>query len=118
MTDDHQAPATPSAPSFLTAFFTFTALIIGLMSGLYVWEAGLHGLLLIAVALTAALGLWLGHSYHQLRKFIFSGIQKSAPALIIFLLIGVVIAAFIQAGTVATLIYYVLQILSVSFYAA
>ncbi|MGB1537220.1 MAG: Na+/H+ antiporter NhaC family protein [Pseudomonadales bacterium] len=112
MTDDHQAPATPSAPSFLTAFFTFTALIIGLMSGLYVLEAGLHGLLLIAVALTAALGLWLGHSYHQLRKFIFSGIQKSAPALIIFLLIGVVIAAFIQAGTVATLIYYVLQILS------
>ena len=112
MTVLKQSPETPSAPSFLTAFITFCTLIIGLMSGLFVLEAGLHGLLLIAVGLTVVLGLWLGHSYQQIREFIFSGIQQSAPALIIFLLIGVVIAAFIQAGTVATLIYYVLHILS------
>ena len=112
MTVLKQSPETPSAPSFLTAFITFCTLIIGLMSGLFVLEAGLHGLLLIAVGLTVVLGLWLGLSYQQIREFIFSGIQQSAPALIIFLLIGVVIAAFIQAGTVATLIYYVLHILS------
>ena len=71
----------------------------------------MHGLLLIALISLTGLGLWLGVPYSALRKFLFDGLSSSMPALIIFILIGVVIASFIQSGTVATLVYYGLQLL-------
>ena len=86
-------------------------LLTWLVAGLFILEAGLHGLLLTALVSLVGLGLWLGTPYHTLRKFVFDGLAASMPALIIFILIGVVIAALIQSGTVGTLVYYGLQLL-------
>ncbi len=82
-----------------------------LVAGLFILEAGLHGLLLTALISLIGLGLGLGVPYRTLRKFVFDGLAASMPALIIFILIGVVIASFIQSGTVGTLVYYGLQLL-------
>jgi len=86
-------------------------LLAWLVAGLFILEAGLHGLLLTALVSLVGLGLWLGTPYHTLRKFVFDGLAAAMPALIIFILIGVVIASFIQSGTVGTLVYFGLQLL-------
>ena len=91
-------------------------LLTWLVAGLFILEAGLHGLLLTALVSLVGLGLWLGTPYHTLRKFVFDGLAASMPALIIFILIGVVIASFIQSGTVGTLVYYGLQLLRPEFF--
>ena len=98
-------------PSFTVAATSTALLFAWLVAGLFVLEAGLHGLLLTALISLTGLGLWLGVSYHTLRKFVFDGLAASMPALIIFILIGVVIASFIQSGTVGTLVYYGLELL-------
>ena len=98
-------------PSFTVAATSTALLFAWLVAGLFVLEAGLHGLLLTALISLIVLGLWLGVSYNTLRKFVFDGLAASMPALIIFILIGVVIASFIQSGTVGTLVYYGLQLL-------
>ncbi len=98
-------------PSFSVAAGSLALLFGWLSAGLFVFGAGLHGLLLIALISLTGLGLWLGVPYSALRKFLFDGLSSSMPALIIFILIGVVIASFIQSGTVATLVYYGLQLL-------
>ena len=98
-------------PSFTVAATSTALLFAWLVAGLFVLEAGLHGLLLTALISLIGLGLWLGVSYNTLRKFVFDGLAASMPALIIFILIGVVIASFIQSGTVGTLVYYGLQLL-------
>ena len=100
-----------SVPSFTVAATSTALLFAWLVAGLFVLEAGLHGLLLTALISLIVLGLWLGVSYNTLRKFVFDGLAASMPALIIFILIGVVIASFIQSGTVGTLVYYGLQLL-------
>ena len=103
-------------PSFTVAATSTALLFAWLVTGLFVLEAGLHGLLLTALISLTGLGLWLGVSYHTLRKFVFDGLAASMPALIIFILIGVVIASFIQSGTVGTLVYYGLQLLRPEFF--
>lgn len=100
-----------SQPSFAVAASSIAVLFAWLVAGLFILEAGLHGLLLTALISLIGLGLGLGVPYRTLRKFVFDGLAASMPALIIFILIGVVIASFIQSGTVGTLVYYGLQLL-------
>ena len=97
--------------SFTVAATSITVLFAWLVVGLFVFAAGLHGLLLTALISLTGLGLWLGAPYNTLRKFVFDGLATSMPALIIFILIGVVIASFIQSATVGALVYYGLQLL-------
>ena len=105
-----------SLPSFTLAATSVAVLFAWLVAGLFILEAGLHGLLLTALIGLIGLGLSLGAPYHTLRKFVFDGLAASMPALIIFILIGVVIASFIQSGTVGTLVYYGLQLLRPEFF--
>jgi len=76
---------------------------------LFVLKAGLHGTLLISLTFIATYLVVLGYSYSDIKTAMFAGLSKSMPAMVIFLLIGIVIVTFIQSGTVPTLIYYGLK---------
>ncbi|MBT5031366.1 MAG: Na+/H+ antiporter NhaC [Proteobacteria bacterium] len=102
---------TRSEPGVWHALFTFTAMLLWIAYGLFVLEAGLHGVLLIALVWVIANSLWLGNRYADIRTAMMNGMARAMPALFIFLLIGVVIASFILSGTVATLVYYGLMFL-------
>ena len=97
---------TRAEPGVWHALFTFTAMLLWIAYGLFVLQAGLHGVLLIALVWVIANSLWLGNRYVDIRTAMMNGMARAMPALFIFLLIGVVIASFILSGTVATLVYY------------
>ncbi|WP_028864201.1 Na+/H+ antiporter NhaC [Psychromonas aquimarina] len=105
------------APSFIHALITFSAVcaIIGL--GLFVYAVNLHSLLLLCL-LTAAGSAWCLYrgDFSPVIKAMNSGIERALTSIYIFLMIGVLIAAFIQSGTVATLIYYGLTFISPSIF--
>lgn len=98
-------------PSISHALICFIGLLIWVCYGVLVLETGLHGILLIGLTWVVANVLVLGHRYEHMREAMLAGMTRAMPALFIFILIGVVIAAFIMSGTIGTLVYYGLKFL-------
>lgn len=98
------------------SFFHSLTVFIGLFGfialGMFVLDKQLHIVLffcLIWVGINARL---MGFEYLTLREMMSAAISRALPAFYIFMLIGLVIAALMKSGTVATLIYYGLDWLS------
>lgn len=101
-----------SKTSFFHAFLVFLGLFGLIAVGMFVLGKQLHIALflgLIWVGLNARL---VGFEYLTLRAMMSAAISRALPAFYIFMLIGLVIAALMKSGTVATLIYYGLDWLS------
>tara|TARA_R110002073_G_scaffold115350_4_gene253076 strand:- start:5504 stop:6928 length:1425 start_codon:yes stop_codon:yes gene_type:complete len=98
-------------PTLLHASTCFLGLLIWIGVGIFVLEAGLHGILLVGLVWVALNALVLGFHYDHMRQAMLVGMQRAMPALFIFLLIGVVIATFITSGTIGTLVYFGLKFL-------
>ncbi len=103
----------PIAPSFTLALGTFFSIVVVIGVGLFILKVSLHSLMLIAllIASGAAWSLYKGE-FAPIRDAMNTGITRAFSAIYIFILIGVLIAAYIQSGTVATLISYGLQFIS------
>lgn len=100
-------------PSFKASLLTFGSIIAVISFGLFYLKVNLQSLLLICL-LIAGFSAWqISRSgFKPIREAMNHGIQRALTAIYIFILIGVLIAAFIQSGTVGTLIYYGLESVS------
>jgi NhaC family Na+:H+ antiporter len=58
----------------------------------------------------------LGFNYEEIKSAMISGIQKGLGAIFIFFLIGILVAALIESGTIGGLIYYGLDLLHPTFF--
>jgi NhaC family Na+:H+ antiporter len=96
-------------PSLSHAVVCLLGLFLWIAFGLFILDAGLHGVLMLGLVWVASNALVLAPSYHQIREAMRLGASRAMPAMFIFLLIGIVIVTFIQAGTIGTLIYYGLE---------
>ncbi|WP_299495292.1 Na+/H+ antiporter NhaC [uncultured Shewanella sp.] len=104
-------------PSFLQSLVTFSAIICVIGFGHFYLHTSLHSLMLISLIIAGFSALPLSQDrFTSIRKAMNKGIQTALPAIYIFLLIGVLIAALIQSGTLASLIYYGLTFISPSIF--
>lgn len=94
------------APSFLHAAFCFAGVLLLISLGLFVFQVNLHVLIFLALIWSGLHASGLGYSFAAIRHMMDDGIVKALPAIYIFLLIGMVIASFMQSGTIASLLYY------------
>jgi NhaC family Na+:H+ antiporter len=101
----------PQEPGFLQSVICFGGVIVIVIAGLLWLEVSLHSLLLIAIVWVAVHSATLGFSFLAIKTAMISGIQKGLGAIFIFFLIGVLIAAFIESGTIGGLIYYGVDLL-------
>ena len=75
--------------------------------------------LLTATAIAAFIGIKLGYSWNDMEQSIIKGISHSMIAILILLVVGSLIGSWMLSGTVQTMIYYGLQLISADwFYAA
>jgi NhaC family Na+:H+ antiporter len=75
--------------------------------------------LLIAAAVASVIGVRLGHRWADIEKGIIAGIANAMIAVLILLVVGSLIGSWMLAGTVQSLIYYGLMLISAEwFYAA
>ena len=74
-----------------------------LLLGLFALSLSLHALLLTSLGALMVCGRLLGIGIDELRDGLFQGIQDAIPALVIFLMIGVLMASFMLSGTVPSL---------------
>ncbi|MFJ7934511.1 Na+/H+ antiporter NhaC [Sporosarcina sp. NPDC096371] len=75
-------------------------------------EQGPHIPLIIGTS-TAALVAWkAGYTWKDIEEMMYKGIRLALPAVVIIILVGLTIGAWMGGGIVATMIYYGLQIIT------
>ena len=112
-----QEAATPRAPSLLDALIPVIALVvlIGLTIGLFGTDAtgGPLQVALITSALVAgAVALKNGHTTARVRDAAIGGVSSALGAVYILLGVGALIGAWNMAGTIPTVVYYGVGLLS------
>lgn len=101
----------PQEPGFLQSLVCFGGVIVIVIAGLLWLGISLHSLLLIALVWVAGHAAFLGFHFQEIKSAMISGIEKGLGAIFIFFLIGVLIAALIEGGTIGGLIYYGVDLL-------
>jgi NhaC family Na+:H+ antiporter len=101
------------SPSFAQSALTFGLIVATIGIGLFILNISLHSLMLVCLVI-GVFSAWrlTGGDFNSIRNAMNDGISRAFGAIYIFILIGVLVAAFIQSGTVATLIYYGLEFIS------
>lgn len=100
------------SPSFGVSLLAVAAIIAILMVGILTLHVDLHILLILGLISTTLIGMSQGISFTRFADGMAAGVTKGLPAMFIFILIGVLIGAWISAGTVPALMYYGLKLVS------
>lgn len=102
----------PTTKTAVTALLTvITVILISIRTALVLQSA------LVLGAMTASLfALYLGLSWKEIESGMISGIKNALGASIILIIIGMVIGSWVLSGTIQTMVYYGLEILSPSFF--
>ncbi len=103
-------------PSFLHSLICFGGVMIIVIAGMLLLDINLHSLLVIAVIWVASHSARLGYDFNTIKFAMIAGIQKGLGAIFIFFLIGILVAALIESGTIGGLIYYGLDLLHPTFF--
>ena len=102
-------------PSFLEAIIGFT-LILGVMIVGIGFKVGMQTPILFGAITAAVVALYLGNKWEQIQEWIIKGISYSMVANIILMFSGMLVGLWIIGGTVPTLIYYGLDLISPSIF--
>lgn len=99
-------------PSFKLSLFVVVSVIAILILGITLIDADLHVLLILSLSFSCIVSYMLGYDFDQLTEGMQKSISQVMPAMMIFILIGVIIGSWITAGTVPAIIYYGLKFLT------
>ncbi len=107
----------PKAPTLLDALIPIGALVAMLALSVYLFgsdsSSGPNQIVLaMAAAIAAIVAIKNGHKWFDLQRAIIAGISTAMVAVLILLAVGALIGTWLMAGTVPSLIYYGMQILS------
>lgn len=103
----------PRKPSFGLALVPvlLTLLVLGIQL-FYFGDFTPHIPLAIGLAITALVGIYLGHDWGNMEDGVFRVINVSLPSVSVLIVVGMIIGVWIASGTVPSLIYYGLKVLS------
>ncbi|MFC7187288.1 Na+/H+ antiporter NhaC family protein [Halorubrum yunnanense] len=99
-------------PSLAAALVPVLAVVAFLGIGSAVLGLDPHPPLLWSIAFVGGFGLWLGYDWEELFDGIANGLVMGLQALLIIFTIYGLIATWVSAGTIPTLMYYGLEVLT------
>jgi len=106
----------PQEPGFSQSLICFGGVIVIVIAGLLLLSINLHSLLLIALVWVAFHSVAIGFHFREIKAALIAGIVRGLGAIFIFFLIGVLVAALIEGGTIGGLIYYGVDLLHPTFF--
>jgi NhaC family Na+:H+ antiporter len=117
-TEPARQPRPPSLADSLIAIGVLIALVAA--SFLLFGENAAYGPTQVALILGATLAAgfaWKnGHAWGNIRKAVVDGIASALPAIFILLAVGALIGTWAMSGTLVTMVYYALGMLSPSYF--
>ena len=91
-------------------------MIISMLFTVVVLEQAPHIPLMIGTAIAAIVAYYHGYSWQDIEEMMYKGIRLALPAIVIIILVGLIIGAWIGGGVVATMIYYGLKLITPSLF--
>ena len=103
-------------PKLIQALITFGILIVVMAVGIKVFEVDPHIPMFIGVIAAAVMAMVLGYKWSDIEKMMVDGISKAMQSILILAIVGMMIGTWVMSGTIPTMIYYGLKLLSPSFF--
>ena len=94
------------------ALISFIGLIIVMSIGIKVFEVDPHIPMFVGVIIAAIMAMVLGYKWSDIEKMMIDGIGKAMQSILILAIVGMMIGAWLLSGTIPTMIYYGLKLLS------
>ena len=98
------------------ALISFIGLIIVMSIGIMVFEVDPHIPMFIGVIISAIVAMSLGYKWSDIEKMMVDGIGKAMQSILILAIVGMMIGTWLLSGTIPTMIYYGLKLLSPRFF--
>ena len=102
----------PRKPTLLVSSIPIIVLIICLSVTIIVYDGSPHIPLILASCVAGIIALSLGNKWKDIENGFINTIQMSMQAILILMIVGALVGCWILSGTVPTMIYYGLKILS------
>lgn len=104
-------------PAFIEALLVLAAAAAMISYGVLVLGVDAHIPIIFSAALVAVVGRWLlGISWGEIEEGMLTGITMALQAIIILMTVGLIVGSWILSGSVPSMIYYGLNILSPGFF--
>lgn len=101
---------------FKDSLIVFLSIITTLVLGVGILKIDLHVVLLISLFITITYTLFKGYTWEKIKTGMRLSITRAYDAMLLFILIGATIGVWMLSGTIPSLIYYGLDILSPSIF--
>ena len=106
-------------PSFFEAIIPILVMV-GLMVYVFAFSHeeydAAHMPLVVALIVTCIIGFICGHTFQDMLEGIMNRINATLEAILILLTVGLLVSSFMMSGTIPTVIYYGLDLLSPQFF--
>ncbi|MGN4125120.1 Na+/H+ antiporter NhaC [Lysinibacillus sphaericus] len=94
------------------ALLTFAIMIFTMLLTVVVLEQSPHVPLIVGTTVAAIVAKKHGFKWIEIEEMMYKGIRLALPAIVIIILVGLTIGAWIGGGVVATMIFYGLKLIS------
>lgn len=102
-------------PTMFLAVLPIIAMVIFLSFGYIFFQLPPEPLIIMSAIVAGAIAIYLGHSYQDIMDSISEKIAKTMPAILILIVVGFMIGAWMVGGTIPMMIYYGLKIIDPQF---
>ncbi|GAB3059262.1 hypothetical protein GCM10027286_23630 [Virgibacillus ainsalahensis] len=102
--------------SLLQAIIPLAVMITVMAITIIVLEGDPHVPLILGTVVAALVAWRAGFKWQDIEESMYKGIRLALPAIVIIMLVGLIIGAWIGGGIVATMIYYGLQLITPSLF--
>ncbi|OAO80479.1 Na+/H+ antiporter NhaC [Anoxybacillus flavithermus] len=102
--------------SFKAAIIPVLVTIVVMAITIVVLEKSPHIPLIVGTTVAALIAWRSGYKWREIEEAMYNGIRLALPAIVIIMLVGLTIGAWIGGGIVATMIYYGLKLLTPSLF--
>ncbi len=106
----------PRAPHLWEALFSFVALIVIMSLGIIIFEVDPHIPMFLGVIVAAIIALKIGYKWAAIEEMMITGISRAMQAILILAIVGMMVGIWLLSGTIPTMIYYGLKLLSPSIF--
>ncbi|MBA4536047.1 Na+/H+ antiporter NhaC [Bacillus aquiflavi] len=101
---------------FIIAMLPLTAMMIVMAITIIEFEGSPHIPLIFGTIVCAIVASQFGFKWKEIEAGVYKGIQLALPAIMIIIMVGLTIGAWIGGGIVATMIYYGLKLITPSMF--
>lgn len=115
-TSKGRAPKEPRRTRFRQAFISIASMIVLIFTCVVGFGSEPQVPLVFGTLAAGLVAAWIGYSWDEILEGMVQGIIPSLEAILILLLIGMLVGVWIVSGTVPTMIFYGLQLISARFF--